>query len=537
MLHATPVDNSIISPIVPQSPNSMTHRDFAKRIQQLNTIGVALSTEQDREKLLALILEGAQALTHADGGTIYLVEDECLNFKVLRNNSLNLAHAADHESCLPFAPIPLIDEHGQPNLHTAVAYAASTGETLNLADIRQTTRFDISGTLAYDTRNKYESRAFLCVPMRNHEQDIIGVLQLINPVLPGSNTLTAFTHEDQQLVESLASQAAITLTNQALINNLQQLLEQFIEVIADAIDEKSPYTGGHCRRVPDIAQRLAQAVNQHTNGPLADVRFDEVDLYELNIAALLHDCGKITTPVHVVDKATKLETIFDRIELIKARLEVIRRDLRIAELEGDIAPADAERERLHLDQTLAFLSKTNLGSEFMDEGDRQQILDLARRYSLTINGESQALMTEEEIQNLTISKGTLTDDERAIINRHISTTQHMLSKLSFPKHLQQVPEIAGSHHERMDGKGYPNQISGDEMSLRARIMAIADVFEALTASDRPYKKAMAMSQAIAILDKMAATGHIDPELFQVFMEQEVYRHYALANLPDEQLDI
>lgn len=514
----------------------MTYHDFAKRIQQLNTIGIALSGETEQTQLLALILEGAQALTHADGGTIYLVEQNQLVFKVLRNTSLGLAQSANDDRCLPFAAIPLQDQHGQPNLHTIAAYTASTGETINITDIRQSQDFDISGTLSYDEANDYHSRAFLCVPMRNYEHDIIGVLQLINPQAPDKH-ISAFSEEDQQLVESLASQAAVALSNQALISNLQALLEQFIEVIADAIDEKSPYTGGHCRRVPDIAQRLALAVNQHPHGPLAEVCFTEEELYELNIAALLHDCGKITTPVHVVDKATKLETIFDRIELVQTRLEVIRRDIKIALLEGQISPARAERENLHIDQTLKFLQRANRGGEFMQEGDRQQVLDLARRYSLEISGEEQPLLNEEEIHNLTISKGTLTDDERAIINRHISTTQQMLSKLSFPKHLQQVAEIAGNHHERMDGKGYPKQLKGNEMSLRARIMAIADVFEALTASDRPYKKAMPMSQAIGILDDMAAHGHIDPELFRIFMEQEVYRHYAQANLAPEQLDI
>ncbi len=513
------------------------------RIEQLNRIGIALSAEGDKNHLLQIILKSAQNLTNADGGTLYLLEDDKLNFKILQNHSLGIELSDDGVNKLPFPAIHLYDIQGTEKLKTVAANAALTVKTINIPDIRDNTDFDFSGTQAYDARTGYQSKSFLTVPMCNHEDDVIGVLQLINSINPDSGAIQAFTDEDQQLVESLSSQAAVAITNQNLIQNLQYLIEKFIEVIAAAIDEKSPYTGDHCRRVPEIAMMLADAINETKDGPLADFQLDDKQLYELKIAALLHDCGKITTPVHVVDKATKLETIFDRIHLLDSRFEILRRDIEIDLLKqqlkaagADYDDSEARAKTQQLDEEFGFLKHANKGREFMPETDQERVRKISNRTWQTRHGEIRTLITEEEIENLTIAKGTLLEQERKIINHHIVSTINMLEALPFPKYLRDVPEIAGNHHERMDGKGYPRGLKRDEMSVQARLMGIADIFEALTAADRPYKKPMSLSQALNILSSMAKEGHIDPDLFQIFIQQKVYLCYPEKYLRTEQID-
>lgn len=515
---------------------------MSTRIEQLNRIGIALSAERDKSRLLQTILSGAQDLTRADGGTLYLCQDQRLHFKILRNRSLGI-DLSEGGIDQDFPPIPLYSEDGRANLRTVAAHAALTGETVNIDDIRSNQAFDFSGTLDYDRRSGYVSQSFLTVPMRNHEDDVIGVLQLINATDPEYHGIRAFSAEDQQLVESLASQAAVAITNQQLIQELQLLMERFIEVIAGAIDEKSPYTGHHCRRVPVIAMMLADAINETQEGPLAEFELDEQQLYELKIAAMMHDCGKITTPVHVVDKATKLETIFDRIKLLESRFEILRRDLEIDLLRrqlqaagGHYDPGPIADTLQQLDQELEFLRQANKGTEFMPEPDRQRVHQVAKRRFIDRNGQVQPLLNTEEVANLTIAKGTLLETERQVINHHIVATLNMLEALPFPKHLRNVPEIAGNHHERMDGRGYPRGLRREQMSIQARLMGIADIFEALTAADRPYKAPMRLSQTLTILANMAREGHIDPDLFEVFVRQGVYRHYAEQYLRPEQID-
>lgn len=523
--------------------------NFMRRIEELNAIGIALSTEKDHKKLLEMILERAMRITHADGGTLYLVDEaRFLKFEIVRTLSKEVAFGGPSGQTVPFQPIPLYHEIDLPDTRTIAAYAALSGQRVNIKDAYATPGFDFSGVIKFDQKYAYHTRSLLTIPMKNHENEVIGVLQLIN-ALDDKNHITPFSKEDQQLVASLASQAAVALTNQQLINDMRVLLETFIEVIANAIDEKSPYTGGHCRRVPSITMLLAAAVQETNGGPLREVHFSEEQLYELKIAALLHDCGKITTPIHVVDKATKLETIFDRIHLIDARLEILRRDAEIALLKRQLATPtptdeptiDAEAHYQHsittLNQAQECLHLYNLGSEFMPEEARARVTQIGQMTWQTYKGETRPLLSEEELYNLTIPKGTLTPQERNIINHHIVATINMLESLPFPKHLRNVPEIAGGHHERMDGKGYPKGLTREAMSLQARIMGIADIFEALTAADRPYKRGMPLSQALSIMGKMRLEGHIDPDLFDVFIQQQVYLEYAKEHLKPEQIDI
>lgn len=510
--------------------------DLGQRLEQLNAIGASLSAERDIDRLLEAILAAAKTITRADGGTLYRVtEERTLRFEIVRTTSLKYYLGGTTGNPVPFYPIQLYKD-GKPNHSMVAAHAALTGETVNIADAYTAEGFDFSGTRAFDNKTGYRSKSFLTVPMRNHEREAIGVLQLINARDPASGEIVEFSASDQRLAESLASQAAIALTNRMLINQLEQLFESFINLINTAIDEKSPYTGGHCQRVPVLTMLLAEAVNQTAEGPLADFRMTDADRYELKIAGLLHDCGKVTTPVHVVDKATKLESIYDRIHLIDTRFEVLKRDAEIDLLKNRISERQLRERLRELEDDRRFLHACNIGGERMRDEDVERVRRIARYRWRDVAGHEADFLTEDEVKNLTIRSGTLTEDERKIINHHIVATIKMLEALPWPRHLTRVPEYAGGHHERMDGKGYPRGLTREQMSVQARCMGIADIFEALTAKDRPYKKGKSLSESLEILGRMKESGHVDPDLFDIFVRKGVYRKYAEMFLDPEQVD-
>ena len=514
-------------------------------IKKLSQVGIALSAEKDNARLMELILQSAKEVTNADGGTLYIrTEDDKLIFEIMLTDSLGIHMGGTSGEPITLPPVRLFDDDNRPNYKTVAARAAVSGDTVNVLNAYDSDEFDFSGTHDFDRRTGYRSTSFLTVPMRNHDDEVTGVLQLINAKNAERETIS-FTEADQLVVESLASQAAIALTKKRLLDEQRVLFESFIELIATAIDDKSPYTGGHCRRVPELTMMLANAAAKVDYGPLKDFTMNEDDRYELRIAGWLHDCGKVTTPEYVVDKATKLETIYDRVHLVDTRFVVLKRDAEIAALKAQLGATEKEREEINrsLQETLdylegerAFIAKCNIGTETMDEADKSRIRSMARHRYVNQNGEDCPLLTEEEIRNLTVSRGTLTSEEREIINYHIVATIKMLEQLPYPKHLRRVPEFAGGHHERMDGKGYPKGLVREEMSVQARIMGIADIFEALTAGDRPYKKAMPISQALTILGKMKVDNHVDPDLFDVFMREQVYLDYAEKFLDRAQLD-
>ncbi len=507
-------------------------------IERLLDIGASLSWEKDINKLLELILEDAQALLNADGGTLYRVtEDQHLRFEILRNKTLGIAGGGPSGGPVTIPPMPLFDSQGEPVLSKVATFCIHKDQTINIADAYAAKEFDFSGTRAMDEKLKYRSKSMLVVPMKNHESEIIGAIQLINAIDPATGEAKSFSAQDQKVLESLASQAAVALTNRMLIIQLEDLFESFISMINHAIDDKSPYTAGHCARVPELTVLIADAVNKVNYGPLKDFHMTEKDSYELRIAGLLHDCGKVTTPVHVVDKGTKLETLFDRVHLVDTRFEVARRDLELAHLKGSLSAAEFGARAEQLDSDRAFLRKTNVGGEFMKEDDIQRVKDISKRYPWTNpEGELVDFLSENEIKNLTIRAGTLTEEERQIINHHIDVTIDMLEKLPWPKHLRNVPEYAGGHHEKMDGKGYPRGLTREQMSVQARCMGIADIFEALTARDRPYKKGKTLGESLEILGKMKLGAHVDPDLFNVFIWEGVYQKYAEQFLEPEQID-
>jgi HD-GYP domain-containing protein (c-di-GMP phosphodiesterase class II) len=528
-----------------------TNAEPFELIEKLNEIGIALSSEKNTPKLLEMILKGAKTILNADGGTLYLATEDKkhLQFEIIINDSLGIMMGAKLGEPIPLDPLPLYDEFGKPNNTLVAAHAALYKKTINIPDAYVAEGFDFAGTRAFDTRMGYRSQSFLTLPMLNHENELIGVLQLINAKGAKNGQIIEFSKVFQRIGESLASQAAIALTNNRLIGQFRGLFESFINLISEAIDKKSPYNGAHCRRVPTLTMMIADAACQADFGIFKDFDLDEEERYELKIAGLLHDCGKVTTPVHVIDKATKLETIFDRIHLINTRFEVLKRDAEITFLNQKMAAIESDNLSIiseledAFQQKLAqyssdqdFLRICNIGGEFMHEEYKERLQIIANYRWSDPKGVETNFLTEDEVYNLNISRGTLTAEEREIINNHIVVTIEMLEQLPYPRNLRRVPEYAGGHHERMDGKGYPKGLTRDQMSLPARMMGIADIFEALSAKDRPYKKGKNLTECLQILGKMKLNNHIDPDLFDLFVSEKVYLRYANEYLDPDQID-
>ncbi len=527
------------------------NRNTTDVIALLCKIGADLSVEKDHNKLFEYILLSAIRLTRADGGTLYIRRDDVLTFAVVRSVSFAIAMGGTTGVEADFPPVPLFNPDGSPNDANVAAYAALHGTTVNIADAYTEKGFNFSGPRAFDQQTGYRSKSFLTIPLIDHKDKVIGVLQLINRIDDKTGDVARFSTEDQSLGESLASQVAISLSNKRLIESLESLFNSFIEMLAHAIDEKSPYTGGHCRRVPQLTLMLADAAIHSDKGPLKEFSLNEQELYNLRIAGWLHDCGKIVTPVHVVDKATKLETIWDRIHLLDTRFEAVRRGRRISMLEQQLDAVRSGANDTHLEaleyayqnftkrleEDRVFLHQCNIGGEYMEASDIEHVNDIAHRYHWRdTQGRDIPFLTKNELYNLCIPKGTLTPEERDVINNHIVVTIDMLKSLNFPEEMTEVVEYAGGHHERMDGKGYPCGLTKNDLSLPARMMAIADIFEALSARDRPYKKAKTLRESLTIMGYMAREGQIDPDLFDVLIREKVYLRYGKQFLSPEQMD-
>ncbi|MBN4080821.1 GAF domain-containing protein [Caldithrix abyssi] len=526
-----------------------------QQIRNLEDIGLALSKEKNMNKLLEMILLEAKRIANSDGGTLYMMtEDKRLRFEIMMTDSLDFHMGGTSGKDIPFYPVKLYTDEGEPNKSMIAAYVGLTGETVNIQDAYKAEGFDFSGTKMFDEKTGYRSKSFLTVPLKNHEDEIIGVLQLLNAQNVKSKKIISFASDVQEMVEALASQAAVAITNKNLIKDLEYLFESFIKLIASAIDAKSAYTGGHCARVPEITMMLAEAVQNTNDGPFSDVTFTKKEMYELKIAAWLHDCGKVTTPEFVVDKSTKLETIYDRVHEVETRFGVLKRDEEIKRLKkelkierDDFLSLEEKAEKVNTLQKeyrkvlrqfrsdLEFVKESNIGGEFMS-GDKKDRIRQIENYRWKPMGKMENFLSKDEVYNLIIPRGTLTPEERKVINDHIVITIKMLEKLPYPKHLRNVPEFAGGHHEKLDGTGYPKGLTKDEMSVQARIMAIADIFEALTARDRPYKKGKKLSEAMRILGFMKNDAHIDIDLFEIFVKEKIYLKYAEGFLNPDQID-
>ncbi len=512
-------------------------KKIENRINQYAKIGIALSAEKDINRLLEMIVDEAQALSNADAGTLYIISKDRkrLRFEIMNNNTLNQKMGGTHSKITGLPDVELYT-NGESNYSNVSSYVALTGETVNLPDVYQTNKFNLTGTRKYDTSTGYRSISMIVIPLKNHENSIIGVLQLLNAKDPETGEIIEFSDKYEDVLASLASQAAVALTNRQLIQDLENLFYAFIKSIAMTIDEKSPYTGGHIKRVVGLTMLIAETINKTFEGPLSTIHFNEDEMEELRISAWMHDVGKMTSPEYIVDKATRLETITDRIESVKTRFDLIEKifendhlmhKIQIIEkghnVESEIRRLDQKMsagiENLH--QDFEFIKSCNTEAFLDDEKINRLEIIAAKTYNH--NNEDLPFLTDNELRNLSVRKGTLLEEERKVIENHAKMTLKITEQLPFPEKLSKVPEFAAGHHEKLDGSGYPNGLSGNELPIQTRIMAIADIFEALTARDRPYKKATDIDQVLKILTSMKNNNLIDPDIYDIFIGKQLYK--------------
>jgi len=524
--------------------------DQAQNISDLVEIGKAMSSEHDLQKVLELILRQARRFTKADGGTLYLLTEDRkeLAFYVMHNDTLNSYMGGTSEEKVSLPHVPLYVDN-QPNHSHVSAFVALKNKAVNIPDVYRAEGFNFEGTKEFDTLMKHRCQSMLVVPMCDHEDQMIGVLQLINAKDPAGQSIP-FSVDAIDLTEALASQAAVMLTQQNLIKNLKDLFESFIKAIATAIEEKSNYTGGHIQRVAELTTMIADEVNQMTEGPFSETSFSPDEMEELRIAAWLHDTGKITTAEHVVDKAMKLEGVFDKMEHIRTRWQAIYLSIQLQaqQLKSQLSSQNTDPTQLkkiedqcqtelaQIADDLVFLEKTNLGGEFMSD-EALERLNLIAQKTYEIKGDKHKYLNDDEVENLSIRKGTLTGEERTLVENHASMTMKILESLPWPYKLANVPKIASAHHEKLDGTGYPLKIKAEQINLQSRIMAVSDIFEALSAPDRPYKKPMSLSQAIKVLGLMVKDNHLDKDIVELLINSELVGKYAHQYLKQDQLDM
>ena len=502
------------------------------QIKKLSDIGRALSGVYDLNVLLEMIVDQARNFTNADAGTLYIVEDNTLRFQIVQNDSLKIRMGGKTGETIPFPPVELKKSN-------VSAFVALKGVSINIPDVYDTDLFDFTGPKKFDQSTGYRSQSMLVVPMRNHDGDVIGVLQLLNATNPNNGKVISFSQDYENLSESLASQAAVSITNAKLISNITELFEAFVKVMATAIDEKSPVTGGHIRRVADLTLTMAEVINDLKEGVFKDKTFSPDQMYELRIAAYMHDIGKVTSPVEIVEKAKKLQTIFDRIQYVRLRMTYIGQKIMLGSqntkidiLQNGSDPAQIEalenetQEKLEeLNQIKEFINKCNEPGEFLDDEILERLKEISQKTYIDDTGEQQPFLTEDELVNLSIRRGSITEAERKKMQDHAAVTLRMLKQIPFTKKLKNIPDFAGAHHEFINGKGYPLGLKGDEIPFEGKLMAVTDIAEALTASDRPYKKAMPLETVYRILRSMAEKEELDINLVELFIEKEVYKIY------------
>ena len=522
--------NTLLNSVIDEVSNYAER--LGGQIKKMSDIGRALSGVQDLNTLLEMIVDQARNFTNADAGTLYIVENNTLRFQIVQNDSLKIRMGGKSGESIPFPPVELKESN-------VSAFVALKGVSVNIPDVYDTDLFDFTGPKKFDQSTGYRSKSMLVVPLRNHENDVIGVLQLLNATNPISNEVIAFSQDYENLSESLASQAAVSITNAKLIANMTELFEAFVKVMATAIDEKSPVTGGHIRRVAELTLTMAEVIHDLDEGHFKDKTFSPDQMYELRIAAYMHDIGKVTSPVEIVEKAKKLQTIFDRIQYVRLRMAYISQKIKLEGQEAKIkilqngsSPEklnSIEKETLEklmeIEEIQRFINKCNEPGEFLDDEILVRLKEVSEKTYIDDAGEQQPFLTADELVNLSIRRGSITEKERQKMQGHAAVTLKMLKQIPFTKKLKNIPDFAGAHHEFLNGKGYPLGLKGDEISFEGRLMAVTDIAEALTASDRPYKKAMPLETVYRILRSMVEGGELDPNLVELFIEKEVYKIY------------
>ena len=525
----------------------------------------------DYPVIIEKVMRVARKACDADGCFFFSVSDnKYINLEYSRVNSLNVGISGTEN--MAFFPSVFLPDVKNRSRKAPSEYCALNREIINSPNIFQTTGIDTDLIAKFDDANNYSTISLLAIPLVDRKDNLLGVAQFTN-AKDANGKIISFTTEAQKVVLSVCKLITIALENKNQKEAYSQLLESFIEVLARAIDAKSPYTGSHCQRVPIIARLLATAAVQETTGNLKTFEMSPDDWYTLHIASWLHDCGKVTTPEYIVDKAT----IFNRIHEIRNRFEILRRDAHIEYLQKRLNNIDTKQHLQaefvakvkQLEEDFAFVAKCNTGDIELNDRDIARLEQISQiqfvryfnrmlglswaerdnvenkdfyvhpaRENLLQNRKDQIFgpYNRGELYNLEIRRGTINKEERDKINEHIVVTIDMLKALPFPKELSKVVEYAGAHHERIDGKGYPNGLTGDQMSVPAKIMAIADIFEALTANDRPYKEPKKLSEVLRIMQQMKHNGHIDPDLYDVFIRSKVYQDYAEQYMDKNQID-
>ncbi len=486
---------------------------LSEHLEELLNIGIALSAEKDHTRLLERILREARRITNADAGTLYLCEHDRLVFKIVHNDTLGIYQGGQGEP-IDLPPVPLDGT-------SVSSWVALNKKSVNIPDVYTADNFDFSGPKRYDAITGYRTGSMLVVPLENYEGEVIGVLQLLNAKDEQGQTIP-FDPELEKIVFSLASQAAVSLTNMQYLEEIDNLFHSFVQVMATAIDARTPYNVNHTRNIARLAEKFAGYLDSLTSGPFSEEKFPESRTAQLVMAAWLHDIGKVAIPLRVMDKPSRLG---DRIEYVRQRLELVENRLIRSFLEKKVAGAVSGEEEEEHQQQLARLSqarelieKANSPGTFVDKDLARELSELAHWEPLP----GLRLLTDVELKCLSVPRGTLTEEERKIMESHVTVAQRMLEKIRFNSRYKDVPAWALSHHEFLDGTGYPQGLKEGEIPLEARILTILDVYDALTAADRPYKKAMPPERAFNILEEMAAEGKLDNLLVAAFKESGIW---------------
>ncbi len=502
-----------------------------KLVKRLFDINIALSREKNIFILFEKIVSLARELSNADAGTLYMLYNNKLYFSIVQTESLNV-YINGEDGRIDWPPVPLYREDGTQNRSNVSAVTALDRNMVVIADCYTEPNYDFSGTKKFDEMNNYRTKSMIVVPLKSFEGEIVGVLQLINKIDKETGKITEFTEFDQEGAKALASQATVSILNARYLQELEKFLDAFMKSLGEVVDAKSPYTGNHVKKVGKFAKMVYQTMGHKR---YRNVEVDRDSLRLLEIASWLHDVGKIAVPNHVMDKATKLETVFDRIDAIADRFEIVKRDIEISYLKGEMAENEYIQEIEQLDKDLQFLREINSGDTFMSDDKLERLQQIAKRRYI-LQGKEVALLRDDEVYNLSIRKGTLTKEEREIIMSHAEMTYKMLEKIPFPKKFEKAKNIASNHHEKLNGKGYPRGLNSEQLSLEDRILAVADVFEALSSADRPYKSPKKLSEIFKILSFMVKDGDIDGDIVRFIFENKIYLDFAKEEMLPEQID-
>jgi hypothetical protein len=489
-----------------------------QQINRLAEIGRALSGEHDLNTLLEKICDEVRKFTYADACTLYIAKENQLHIRIFQNKSMDIRMGGKTGESIDMSPVDLVESN-------VSAYVALKGVSVNIPDVYDTDLFDFTGPKGFDQDTGYHSTSMLVCPMRNHENDIIGVLQLVNAVNPDTGDIIPFLPDYVSLTESLASQAAVSITNARLINDMEHLFESFVEVMATAIDEKSPITGGHIRRVANLTMVMAEELHKSDKHPFQNIHFTPEKFHELRVASWMHDIGKVTTPVEIIEKSKKLETIFDRVQFIDLRMQFIIQStqLEAAQAQLKLVRDGATPQKIkkleestsktieELKEIWKFILKCNEPSEFLEDEYIGRLQEISQKTYKDEHGDTQPFLTPDELKNLSIRKGSINEEERQIMKNHAQITLDMLAKIPFTKKLKNIPNFAGAHHECISGRGYPLGLRDEEIPFEGKLMAVTDIAEAL------------------MVDK----NELDRDLIDFFINEKIYEAYQVKHeIPD-----